>query len=81
MCCPFYQRDILDKIWDVIKSVSEGFLPTLSTRINCKSRRKIFRNWLNSIPDLIQDISWEKDSIKKTPSKIVVLVVLGLAAL
>ena len=25
---------------------------------------KILRNWLNSFPDLIQDISWKKDSTK-----------------
>ena len=26
--------------------------------------RKILRNWPSSVPDLIQDIDWEKDSTK-----------------
>ena len=26
LCCPFFQLDVLDEIWDVIESVSEGFL-------------------------------------------------------
>ena len=25
LCCPFFQRDVLDEIWDLIESVSEGF--------------------------------------------------------
>ena len=25
----FFPRDVLDEIWDLIESVSEGFLPTL----------------------------------------------------
>ena len=25
LCCPFTPRDVLDKIWDLIGSVSEGF--------------------------------------------------------
>ena len=24
LCCPFFPRDVLDEIWDIIKSVSEG---------------------------------------------------------
>ena len=27
--CPFFQRDVLDEIWDLTESVSEGF-PTYS---------------------------------------------------
>ena len=27
----FFPRDVLDEIWDIIGSVSEGFLPTFST--------------------------------------------------
>ena len=30
MCCPFSPLDVLDEIWDVIESVSDGFL-TYST--------------------------------------------------
>ena len=26
LCCPFSPLDFLDEIWDVIESVSEGFL-------------------------------------------------------
>ena len=26
----FFPRDVLDEIWDLIESVSEGFLPTLT---------------------------------------------------
>ena len=26
LCCPFSPLDVLDEIWDVIESVSEGFL-------------------------------------------------------
>ena len=26
LCCPFFPLDVLDEIWDVIESVSEGFL-------------------------------------------------------
>ena len=26
LCCPFLPLDVLDEIWDVIESVSEGFL-------------------------------------------------------
>ena len=29
MCCPFFPRDVLDEIWDLIESVSGVFLPTL----------------------------------------------------
>ena len=29
LCCPFSPRDVLDEIWDLIKSVSEG-VPTYS---------------------------------------------------
>ena len=25
LCCPFSPRDVLDEIWDLIESVSEGF--------------------------------------------------------
>ena len=25
LCCPFFPRDVLDRIWDLIGSVSEGF--------------------------------------------------------
>ena len=28
-CAVFFLRDVLDEIWDLIESVSEGFLPTL----------------------------------------------------
>ena len=28
----FLPLDVLDEIWDLIESVSEGFLPTLSSR-------------------------------------------------
>ena len=27
----FFPLDVLDEIWDLIESVSEGFLPTLAT--------------------------------------------------
>ena len=26
LCCPFFQLDVLDEIWNVIESDSEGFL-------------------------------------------------------
>ena len=26
LCCPFFPLDVLDEIWDLIDSVSEGFL-------------------------------------------------------
>ena len=26
LCCPFFPLDVLDGIWDLIESVSEGFL-------------------------------------------------------
>ena len=26
LCCPFFPLDVLDEIWDVIESVSGGFL-------------------------------------------------------
>ena len=26
LCCPFFPLDVLDEIWDLIQSVSEGFL-------------------------------------------------------
>ena len=26
LCCPFFSLDVLDEIWDLIESVSEGFL-------------------------------------------------------
>ena len=29
LCCFFFPLDVLDEIWDLIESVSEGFLPTL----------------------------------------------------
>ena len=29
LCCPFFPRDVLDEIWDLVESVSEGF-PTYS---------------------------------------------------
>ena len=32
LCCPFSPRDILDEIWDLIGSVSEGF-PTYSFKL------------------------------------------------
>ena len=25
LCCPFFKLDVLDEIWDLIESVSEGF--------------------------------------------------------
>ena len=25
LCCPFFPRDVLDEIWDLIESVSEDF--------------------------------------------------------
>ena len=28
--CPFSPRDVLDEIWDLTESVSEGFLPTIN---------------------------------------------------
>ena len=28
LCCPFSPRDVLDKIWGLIESVFEVFLPT-----------------------------------------------------
>ena len=31
----FFPRDVLDEIWDLIESVSEGFLPTLKAYIFC----------------------------------------------
>ena len=31
LCCPFSPRDVLDEIWDLIKSVSEDF-PTYSCK-------------------------------------------------
>ena len=26
LCCPFSPLDVLDEIWDILESVSEGFL-------------------------------------------------------
>ena len=45
LCCPFFPLDVLDEIWDVIESVSEGFL-TYSCLLGAKrfffNFRKIF---------------------------------------
>ena len=30
-CAVLFPRDVLDEIWDLIESVSEGFLPTFVT--------------------------------------------------
>ena len=38
LCCPFSPRDVLDEIWDLIESVSEGF-PTYSERNTGKTLR------------------------------------------
>ena len=34
-CTAFFPRDVLDEIWDLIESVSEGFL-TYSSKCNIK---------------------------------------------
>ena len=36
LCCPFSHEDVLNEIWDLIESVSEGFL-TYSF-IRCKKK-------------------------------------------
>ena len=33
----FFPRDVLDEIWDLIESVSEGFLPTLAIKLSSES--------------------------------------------
>ena len=42
-----FPRDVLDKIWDLIGSVSEGFLPTVS---NPKLKRLLLKNKLGAEP-------------------------------
>ena len=34
LCCPFFPLDVLDEIWNLIESVSEGFLTYLTLRSN-----------------------------------------------
>ena len=35
LCCPFFPRDVLDEIWDIIESVSEGFSTYFCQRGEC----------------------------------------------
>ena len=34
----FFPRDVLDEIWDLFESVSEGFLPTLKSELECRNQ-------------------------------------------
>ena len=36
----FFPLDVLDEIWDVIESVSEGFLPTFARNAGLKDQHK-----------------------------------------
>ena len=35
LCCSFFPLDVLDEIWDVIESVSEGLLTTVFSIHSC----------------------------------------------
>ena len=54
MCCPFFRRDVLDEIWDLIGSVSEGF-PTYSNNANsiCNIGLPTLIPFVNCLPTLI----------------------------
>ena len=41
LCCPFSPLDVLDEIWDVTESVSEGFLTYIKRTI---SKYQIFQS-------------------------------------
>ena len=39
----FFPLDVLDEIWDVIESISEGFLPTLMPWLEFKSMIRLYK--------------------------------------
>ena len=49
---PFLPLDVLDEIWDVIESVSEGFLPTLGSSKTSLSPKPPPSNLLLTVPRL-----------------------------
>ena len=49
----FFPRDVLDEIWDVIGSVSEGF-PTYSCSITVLSHKKLSRGKWYSVRKAIR---------------------------
>ena len=51
LCCPFFQLDVLDETWDLIESVSEGFLTYsyFNLKVGCRSfegHNFIFHNFI-----------------------------------
>ena len=40
LCCPFFPLDVLDEIWDLIESVSKGFLTYSLEFKSCSFRFK-----------------------------------------
>ena len=50
LCCPFFPLDVLDEIWDLIESVSEGFLTYFWILLqNIYVRRKVR---IGTLPEL-----------------------------
>ena len=52
----FFPRDVLDEIWDLIESVSEGF-PTYSCSITVLSHEKLSRGKRYSVRKAIRPFS------------------------
>ena len=55
-CAVFFPRDVLDEIWDLIESVSEGF-PTYSCSITILSLEKLSRGKWYSVVKAIRPFS------------------------
>ena len=45
LCCSFFPLDVLDEIWDLTESVSEGFLTYFSWNV---AKRNFFTGGLDS---------------------------------
>ena len=56
-------------LYDIGRLIRKDEFSISQNQIHETVGRKTLRNGLNQVPDLIQDISWEKGQHKKTPSK------------
>ena len=56
-------------LYDIGRLIRKDEFSISQNQIHETVGRKTLRNGLNQVPDLIQDISWEKGQHKNTPSK------------
>ena len=48
LCCPFFPRDVLYEIWDLIESVSEGFSSYSSFLFPYKTEHRLYTGKVTS---------------------------------